>query len=481
VAKSLSVQTLGLAHREFWFPPPPGKPGEVALTRKLINEYPASCSNKGSNLWNLKGHNMAKKKSTRVPASRKPTVHGELRSGPIAGSTLVDGATFTQKSLLYAEVDGQAIFEGDIVLGSVQALQQPKTRDVALHSIGITGSQFRWPNAIVPYDIDPGLPNQQRVTDAIAHWEANTRIRFTLRTAANQAQFPDFAHFVSGGGCSSMVGKQGGQQNITLGPGCSAGNAIHEIGHTVGLWHEQSREDRDSFVTIVWANIDPTMQFNFSQHIQDGDDLGAYDYGSIMHYPASAFSINGQDTIVPKQALPAGVVMGQRSALSAGDLAGVQTMYPGATTFKEVAKDPIFDRTFKEVSKEPVRDTVKEVQKDPISDRTFKEVTKEPVRDTVKEVRKDPIRETVKEVAHDPVVGPGPGGGPGPLMPVGHVSPFVLATPSRAGFGGVGGPASDAAAHLQALEETILQVEQHLAELMMAYDEAVQSMQGNQG
>ncbi len=421
---------------------------------------------------------MAMKKSTRVRASHKPTVHGELRSGPIAGSAFVNGATFSQKSVLYANVDGQAIFEGDIVLGAVQELQQTRDQDLAQRSIGITGSQFRWPNAIVPYDIDPGLPNQQRVTDAIAHWEANTRIRFTLRTAANQAQFPDFVRFVSGGGCSSFVGKQGGQQNVTLGAGCTAGNAIHEIGHTIGLWHEQSREDRDTFVTIVWANIDPSMQFNFSQHISDGDDLGAYDYGSIMHYPANAFTINGQNTIVAKQTLPSGVVMGQRSGLSAGDLAGVQILYPSATTFKELAKDPIVDRTFKEVSKEPTRDTVKEVRKDPISDPTFKEVSKEPVRDTIKEVRKDPLRETTaKEASFDPI-----GPGPGPVINPGiHPSPFVLATPSRAGFGGISDPASEAAAHLQALEEAILQVEQQLAELMMAYDEAVQAMQGNQG
>ena len=91
------------------------------------------------------------------------------------------------------------------------------------------------------------------------------------------------------------------------------------------------------------------MQFNFSQHIQDGDDLGAYDYGSIMHYPRTAFSINGQDTVVAKHALPPGVVMGQRSALSAGDIAGVHAMYPGAT-LKEVPKDPVTD-TIKEIRK----------------------------------------------------------------------------------------------------------------------------------
>lgn len=423
---------------------------------------------------------MANKKSTRVPASRKPTVSGEFRSGPIAGTAFVNGATFSQKSVLYANVDGEAIFEGDIVLGSVQALQQGASRDIAQRSIGITGSQFRWPNAVVPYDIDPGLPNQQRVTDAIAHWEANTTIRFTLRTAANQAQFPDFVRFIAGGGCSSMVGKQGGQQNVTLGAGCTAGNAIHEIGHSIGLWHEQSREDRDSFVTIMWANIDPSMQFNFSQHISDGDDLGAYDYGSVMHYPAGAFSINGQDTIVPTQALPAGVAMGQRSALSAGDLAGVRILYPTVATFKEVPKDPIIDRTFKEVSKEPVRDSVKEVRKDPISDLTVKEISKDPITDTIKEVQKDPIFDvTAKEASFDPI---GPGPGPGPLINPGiRPSPFVLATPSRAGVGGAAYPASEAAAHLQALGEAILQLQQQLAELMAAYDQALQTMQGNQG
>ena len=296
-----------------------------------------------------------------------------------------------------------------------------------------------------------------------------------------------------------MVGKQGGRQDVTLGPNCTAGNAIHEIGHTIGLWHEQSREDRDSFVTIVWANIDPSMQFNFSQHIQDGDDLGGYDYGSIMHYPRNAFSINNSDTIVPKQALPSGVVMGQRTALSAGDLAGVQTLYPGASTFKEVPKDPIIDTTIKETSKEPTADTVKEVRKDPITD-TVKEVTKEPTADTVKEVRKDPItdtvkevtkeptRDTVKEAAKDPIrdtikeaaLDPGPVVGPvnpGPLRP----SPFVLSMPSRSGFGGASDPVAEATQQVQQIEEAIVQTEHQLAQLMQAYDQAVQALQALQG
>ena len=437
-------------------------------------------------------------------ASGGPPTHGEQRSGPVAGTALVNGATFSSKPLLYANVDGQAIFEGDIVLGSIEGMQDVEKQGVPQRAVGITGQQFRWPNATIPYEIDAGLPNQQRVTDAIAHWQANTRIRFVQRTAANQGQYPDYVRFVSGSGCSSMVGRQGGRQDVTLGGNCTSGNAIHEIGHTVGLWHEQSREDRDTFVEIVWANIDPSMQYNFSQHIQDGDDLGAYDYGSIMHYPRNAFTINGQDTIVPRQTVPPGVVVGQRSGLSAGDIAGVQTMYPQATikevpkdpiqdTIKEVRKDPIQDTTIKEIRKDPIQDTIKEARKDPIRD-TLKEVGKDPIQDTtVKEIRKDPIQDTtIKEIGKDPIADPtikegsfdpgpgGPGPGPGPLSP-GLASPFVLATPSRAGgASGAGDALTEAAAQVEQLAQAIDQLQQQLAALIAAYEQAVQTLEGLQ-
>ena len=69
----------------------------------------------------------------------------------------------------------------------------------------------------------------------------------------------------------------------------------------------------------------PVSEHNFNQHISDGDDVGAYDYGSIMHYERTAFTKNGQETVTPIN--PANAQIGQRVALSAGDLAAVASMY----------------------------------------------------------------------------------------------------------------------------------------------------------
>jgi len=397
---------------------------------------------------------------------------GEFRSGTEVQTALLDGVTFKGKAVQYTVVDGLAIVEGDIVLGTAEEVRA-RTEHIRLEMSGQvtsgvirSGAQFRWPNCTIPYTIDPALPNQARVTDAIAHWQDRTRYRFVVRTTET-----DYVTFRPSSGCSSSVGRQGGQQFVNLGSGCTTGNTIHEIGHVVGLWHEQSREDRDAFVTINWAKITPGYEHNFNQHIADGDDVGAYDYGSIMHYPRNAFSVDGSDTITPVD--PAAVI-GQRTALSAGDVAAANSMCP--KPIKEAPKD-IRVETIKEIQKDIRLDTRKEIVLD-----TRKEVAldtrKEIALDTRKEGPLDPpttLAENVVTPGQPPV---------GPIQPGFYAGtrPFAIATPQPSA-GGV--PQGDQAAaeiaqldaQLQELAEQIAQNDAQRSVLQAQYDETAALLQ----
>lgn len=209
-------------------------------------------------------------------------------------------------------VDDMAIMEGDIVLGP--SILYSGEVQVA---IAIDGDSYRWKNGIIPYSVQAGHPKKELIQEAIQHIHEQTNIRLIPRGSQK-----DYVHFITGDGCWSRVGRVGGHQKINIGA-CGFGSIVHEILHAAGLWHEQSRSDRDDNIQVLWDNIESGKEHNFKKHVSDGIDIGAYNCESIMHYPAKAFSKNGLPTIVSKNC----ATLGQRSAMSIGDIAAINQLY----------------------------------------------------------------------------------------------------------------------------------------------------------
>ncbi|CAG7700787.1 unnamed protein product [Allacma fusca] len=221
------------------------------------------------------------------------------------------------------------LYEGDIVLD-----KSDRSNDNDTERNAIMSDRQKWSGGIIPYFISSQFSSAERsvIARAFLEYQRQTCIVFRPRTTER-----DYIHIVKGSGCSSQVGRTGGGQAVTLGDGCVyPGIAIHELMHAVGFWHEQSRFDRDDYVTVYFNNINPGMEFNFRKYRWgDIQSLGiSYDTASIMHYGAYAFSRDRRyPTIVPKTP---NRYMGQRDGFSAKDIIKINRLYqcntPEATT-----------------------------------------------------------------------------------------------------------------------------------------------------
>ncbi|CAH0600591.1 unnamed protein product [Chrysodeixis includens] len=224
-------------------------------------------------------------------------------------------------------------FEGDLILNERQ--RRLIVEDVAegLSRNGITDGTKRWPNNEVTYyiQVEHFTSDQvQAIESGIEDLARASCVKFRPYKKGDRD-----AVVIQGSrrGCFSQVGYQGGYQVLNLsgrhpvGRGCFRhGTVVHELLHTLGFYHMQSSPDRDDYVDIVWANIVQPARHNFRKYNSFSvSDFGVgYDYDSVLHYSRRAFSSNGQDTIVPKQA---GAQIGQRTGLSDKDTQKLNKMY----------------------------------------------------------------------------------------------------------------------------------------------------------
>jgi hypothetical protein len=193
-----------------------------------------------------------------------------------------------------------------------------------------------WPDGIVPYVFHESVnsTNQNLTIAAMTEWESVSGVTFVPRTS--ETNYLEIINSGSVGGQPpgnwSYVGVIGGRQYFSMSNWNYHYIIMHELMHALGFWHEQSRPDRDTYISIQWQNIPDASEHNFA--IRDGATaVGPYDFASVMHYDSYAFSSNGQRTIVVQPGYEAYQdVMGNLESLTELDIEGVNLLYPDEST-----------------------------------------------------------------------------------------------------------------------------------------------------
>jgi len=153
----------------------------------------------------------------------------------------------------------------------------------------------KWPGGLVYYYFAPEIDDlrKARFRTAANAWASVAGLQFIESgTAANRIRVQ---LSVGGDFCNSMVGMTGMvDQPLNLGSSLNSscwsnGTIVHELGHALGLLHEQSRAERDAFVQIALTGggssaCNALIIANYG--LFPTQSVTAYDFASIMHYPS---------------------------------------------------------------------------------------------------------------------------------------------------------------------------------------------------
>ncbi|WP_162851303.1 M12 family metallopeptidase [Panacagrimonas perspica] len=276
----------------------------------------------------------------------------------------LDGDVRTIQKLLNKVPAAQA---GPSPLLKVDGVAGQKTRDAIqkfqLKRFGWKGADARVDPkgqtlvALNEFEVVPPDPDQEIVLSAIAEWNTVLKGHVTWRPATDQdASLVVFTKTSdinkSRTGRDSPNGKQDLNVNVPLairlsrfGAATAKGVILHEMGHAAGLGHEHQRDDRNTYVTVIWNNIKrycdyririplktdpvPTACGPFTQC----SPFGGYDLGSTMHYfPNQTGKDESKPTLVAidkktKKPLPS-QRMGGLDGLMPGDIATLKHFYP---------------------------------------------------------------------------------------------------------------------------------------------------------
>lgn len=248
---------------------------------------------------------------------------------------------------------------GDAIIGRIEELpeyiRQIEARTapggLKVQSVGLPpGHGALFPGGTVPYEIDVSFVGSELdvLKSSIGSWnEARgpageaLRARFVPRYPNDGRPYIRFVRTVTSSYCGqSQVGRHDNiftnwwSHNIDI--ACVTEHTIHhEMGHTVGLYHEQQRCDRDQFVGVTLGGFNCDRLCGGSAL-----DYGPFNYASVMGYPyrrSDACSIN---EVAPASASYRGApwMFGASWPIDPYDVAAINQMYTGQPALPNFAR-----------------------------------------------------------------------------------------------------------------------------------------------
>jgi len=266
---------------------------------------------------------------TAFSAQNHPSTANRVRTGIYRG-----------RRVTYQIVRGKMITEGDIALDHVDQ-RLPERTD---HPGGtLDYLQNLWPKVgsvyQIPYMIDPASGDATNINSAVATYNSIFAGIIQWVPLTTQTDYIDFdldPNDTSGVG-NSYIGRVGGKQLIWGSGSCTVPTLLHEVGHATGMWHEQSRPDRNNYVTVLFNNMINVERTDSVMQLDDMQTPTLYDWSSLMHYSAWQFTKNGAPTM---ESIPAGMPLSNNTGYSASDIDAIKVLYGSVPTQVTIATNP---------------------------------------------------------------------------------------------------------------------------------------------